>query len=197
MRMFRRGLVGLVIATGSCTAANAQNFVQNPNFDADLSSWETTIGTSWSSAHDHSDLQSGTGGSLQISTTTSDSAKQCIAAQSNATYVFDAWIRKDPNPQFAPCSNPSWQVSRFWFSDASCTIFSGGSVDSSIGDISTNWFEVRQSVTSTSHTRAFQVTLSASCGVNNGAATIYFDDVALLPDDIFQDSFEGPDPAKP
>ena len=181
---------GLSASIALLCTAHAQNLVQNPNFDSDMSAWTTTIGNNWSNAHDHSDFQNGTGGSLQISTSTSDFALQCIPINSNTPYVADVWIRKDPNPQFAQCSNPSYQVNYRFYSDGACQNFLTAYLGLSFGDISTDWFDRRTILDSPPNTSTLQVAFVATCGAANGSLTLYFDDVSVFGDKIFADDFD-------
>lgn len=191
MNFIRNVLIGCIAVYAIAQQAIAQNLVQNPTFDADTAGWQTSIGSTWSNAHDHSDFQNGTGGSLQISTSTSDSARQCMPVNSNRTYVADVWIRKDPNPQFAQCSNPSYQVNYFFFSDGACQNFLSADLGLSLGDISTDWFDRQTTHSSPMSASTLQVALVAACGAANGSLTLYFDDVSVMDDKIFADDFEA------
>lgn len=191
MNIIRNVLIGCMAASAIASQAIAQNLVQNPQFDADTAGWQTSIGSTWSNAHDHSDFQNGTGGSLQISTSTSDSATQCIPVNSNTKYVADVWIRKDPNPQFAQCSNPSYQVNYSFYSDGACQNFLSADLGLSFGEISTDWFDRPTTLTSPPTASTLQVAVAAICGASNGSLTLYVDDVSVLGDKIFADDFEA------
>src|ERR1700722_6935100 len=97
-------LRAFAFAAGSLIAlsARAQDLLDNSGFDFSTSGGETSVGSIWSDLEDHHGDPTSTGfGSVQISTSTNDFAQQCAQVGQGAIYIVDAWVTKNPAPQFS------------------------------------------------------------------------------------------------
>jgi hypothetical protein len=179
----------LIIAAN---VAAAQNLIENPSFDTDATGWTTGPWTAWSPRQDHTPATLGLGGSLQIDTGLPDSGKQCLAVKPNTAYIFSTWFMQDPTSDFAPCSNPNWNVEISWWEGVDCTqTKTAPPLDIiPLGDIPKQWTQLSILHVSPPLTGRAQVKFTASCPALNGSTIMYFDDVSFQPDDVFLDDFE-------
>ncbi|MEP6482988.1 MAG: hypothetical protein ABJB01_00975 [Rudaea sp.] len=172
------------------SSAQAQNLVQNPNFDQDATGWDLSMFTTWSNRVDHGD--SPLSGALQISTRDADSARQCIELRGSTAYAVSMWVEKDPQPDIAPCATPNNHIQIELRSAAQC----GGSTTLYFGSIERlpepeGWQHFMGEITTQDTTRSALVTLSGSCDAKGTGISIhYFDDIFIAPDSIFATDFE-------
>jgi hypothetical protein len=180
-------------AIAIASAVHAQELLKNSTFDTDKSDWITDSAELWNSFEDHTaaTASSGTGGSLQISTQSSNQAEQCVQVQPDTLYVLDAWIKKD-NGTFGPCADPAWDIRLQWWGQPDCSMTGElGAMLSSPADIPTEWSEQQMLSLSPPMSHGAKVLFTASCPSHRNITTIYFDDVSLKTDAIFVDTFES------
>src|ERR1700756_3234178 len=107
MKTRKAALYVALCALSQC--AVAQNRLQNPSFDNDLSPWQGSASSVWSTLnHGSSDS-----GSLQM-TTSYATTSQCVLIVPNENYELAAWIEQDPLREFDPCPTPSWDFAVEW-----------------------------------------------------------------------------------
>jgi hypothetical protein len=195
--MLRRSwLIGVCLLVP--LSLSAQNLLKNSSFNTDAIGWATSQNTIWENAEDHhGNADDPPGGSLRISTTDVDFAEQCVTVLPLTEYVIDAWIEKDPNSIFAPCTGGNWSFEVIFWSDSECHTDQVGNiagVQTGDGSLAEGWNR-KTLVGQTPITAAgAQVQLAATCSQSNGVALYYVDDITLQPDAIFASGFEMPPP---
>ena len=138
-----RRIVAAALFATIAHGARAQNLLDNPSFDQDVTLWNVTTFSTWSGQENHGGSAAGNdSGSREISTTGSDSASQCVAVMPNTAYVLQSWIEENPLREFDPCSSPSWNLEIAWFSNSLCSTGPlGAALKVSIGTIPLGWYE--------------------------------------------------------
>ena len=195
--MLRRSwLIGVCLLVP--LSLSAQNLLKNSSFNTDAIGWAPSQYTIGENAEDHhGNADDPPGGSLRISTTDVDFAEQCVTVSPLTEYVIDAWIEKDPNSIFAPCTGGNWSFEVIFWSDSECHADQVGNiagVQTGDGSLAEGWNR-KTLVGQTPITAAgAQVQLAATCSQSNGVALYYIDDITLQPDAIFASGFEMPPP---
>src|SRR3569832_1283434 len=111
--------IAVAIFAAIANGAVAQNLLENPSFDQDLSRWDVTTFSTWSNTENHGGSAAGAdSGSLEISTIGSEDASQCVAVTANTVYALQSWIEEDPLRELKPRSSPGWNLQVSWFGDS-------------------------------------------------------------------------------
>jgi hypothetical protein len=183
-------VVATILATAA-KCATAQNMIKNGSFDADATPWTLSEFGSWSNMENRSGDQSGSG-SLQISSSTLDSAEQCVAVMPGDTYVFSAWIKKDPLRQFDPCASPHANLEIDWYSDSTCIVSQGLKMQNPATDpVPSGWYQDSITLTAPQNALSARAVLNDFCSTHHGTSIFYFDDVTFTSDLIFKGDFEA------
>ena len=99
MQMYTFSILGRMLALFAIgtTAAFAQNLVENPYFDADLSSWQifpsgSGASVEWTPDMNHVDGFESRSGAVSITAPNVESfAQQCVGVEDNDLYIVTAW----------------------------------------------------------------------------------------------------------
>lgn len=168
------------------TAAFAQNLVENPYFDADLSSWQifpsgSGASVEWTPDMNHVDGFESRSGAVSITAPNVESfAQQCVGVEDNDLYIVTAWT-------YEQCVGAA-DLYVFWANN-DCVYDGKYEAIHARSTKTGEWERVQVAGVVPSDRRKALVTL-----VNPGCAaapTAYFDDVNFLFDWIFRDGFES------
>ena len=172
------GLANLAGASGS----TADNLLQNPNFDADLSGWtDLGSGVMWTAAQDHHAAGSTGVGSVQVPWSSSGATLlvQCVTVDHDRRYFASAWAKSS-------CDGGA-EFDLFW-GDVDCN------VSVSALHATTSGTGAWQSMTLAGASPASAARdLTAVVVLQNTSACdsdVYFDDISLIVDTIFSGDFE-------
>jgi len=177
--------IGLVMCLSS---VQAQNLVQNGQFDSDAAGWLLSMHSDWSNRIDFNNSE--TSGSLQISTGSVDDAIQCIPLRGNTTYALSIWAEKDPQSSVAPCANPAHSISLDLFDGAQCGGTNLGFYRTTSQTDPNSWQNSAGTIASPANTRSGLLTLTATCRSQSGVAIYYYDNIFVGPDAVFASDFE-------
>ncbi|MCH9648913.1 MAG: hypothetical protein K0U98_11795 [Deltaproteobacteria bacterium] len=182
--MFRNVL--LLVLSGSLLTlgAEAQNLLQNGNFDTDLSGWNLDIDEGITSFWISEDV-GGAGNSGSISSINSEingnqgkrPATQCVQVTAGEAYDVGASIR-------IPTSDSAFdeaQVSVLWHTDNQCaTTFVGGTIPI-FHDTAGDWVTLSDEVTVPANIQSATIALDQKKGMAGGVFEVRFDSVFFRP----------------
>jgi hypothetical protein len=195
----RNRVIGAAVLVAMAHGVGAQNLIENSAFDVDIASWTPSAFSTWSNKENHGGSDSGdASGSLQVSTSSYDSAFQCVAVTPGEAYSLQAWIEEDPIPNVDPCSSPGWNIQITWFDDSLCQ----GNGFLNLQKINKNPIPLGWNLTTIDAyapdfpqgrqvANSVKISLGATCGPQHGTSIFYFDDVSFTLDRVFKDDFEG------
>jgi hypothetical protein len=157
----------------SVPLAHSQNIDTNPGFDTGIDGWITSGTVEWAADVGYR------GPSIHLDTQTSASvATQCIWAEGGQSFVATARV-------YAHCPGARFYV--FWSSNTSCTDTGAFPDYFAVSSQVDQWEPL--AVTAPAQDGAFviQLMLYNDSGCSDG---VYFDDVLLQFDDIYNDGFD-------
>ncbi len=180
----------LVAATHT---ASAQSLLKNSAFDASTDYWDTSTYSGWSDLENYPDGSRNHSGSLLIATSGTDYAEQCTALPAERIYLLRlATLNNAAETDW--CSDSGFGVEVTWWLGSDCD-FKLVEDDPLLftalrGQNPYDWIQRQAFLNAPTDANSVGLTLSAGCATHRGTTKMYFDNVALLTDDIFSASFD-------
>lgn len=182
--MLRKVLSLAAVGCLMAVTASAQNRVQNPNFDTDISGWTTVDGDVIVNSWNSDDLDgSGTSGSISSVNTDSEpnlarrAASQCVPAEGGETYFSGGGIRI---PNTSSIISQS-QITVVWHSDTACNSEPVGVTFTTFWRDEGAWFSDYIEITAPEGTQSATIGLDQRKNPPEEVYEVHFDSVVFQP----------------
>lgn len=186
----------LILAMAFTQSANAQNLLENPNFDSyPFDYWRLDPDSFWTQRQNHS--ENSLSGSIAIQSSDPSMIAQCVQGLYPSTrYILSAWTKVLVNENTCPWMSYALVVE--WWAGDQCD---GGTkpinwISTSKGSDADTWSEFtmasadREFTISPAGTKSAKVEIAGACPHGGNAGTLYVDDVSFVADVIFTNNFE-------